>query len=244
MDVTEDYRRYAVYFAPPAGSGLARVAAAWLGIDPETGESVPVDSAIAEYALIGLPVPREQLVRSARVYGFHATLKAPFRLDEDTDFATLDEAVAALAAERAPVTAPALVLSSEIGFVALTPRRPSPALNALAGACVTQLDGLRAPLNATEIAKRRRGGLDTIEEQHLRNWGYPYVLDRFRFHMTLTIQLSRGEAARVVDKLEAVFGPYLDEALVVDEICIFGDPGDGKPFRLLRRHALTGSRED
>ncbi len=33
--------RYAIYYAPPEASDLARFAASWLGWDPASGESVP-----------------------------------------------------------------------------------------------------------------------------------------------------------------------------------------------------------
>ena len=231
------YQRYAVYYAPPDGSRLARLGAAWLGLDPVTGEAVSPSDLPVE-PLESLPQPREALVRAARVYGFHGTLKAPFRLADGIDPQTLDRAVAALAARQTPISAPRLSVQSSLGFVALMPSRPDKALNALAAACVTELDPLRAPLRPAELEKRRRGGLDMVEEANLRDWGYPYVLDRFRFHMTLTGQLPRGEAARVGALLHEIFDPALETPFAVDAICVFGDPGEGQPFRLLKRYPL------
>jgi hypothetical protein len=210
-------------------------------VDPATGAAVEPGPAFPPDLLRALPVPREQLVRNARVYGFHGTLKAPFRLADDIDFDTLDAAVAALARMLQPVPVPRLGMGGSLRFVALRPGGPSPALDALAAACVTQLDALRAPLTAAELARRRRADLDTGEEQYLRQWGYPYVLDRFRFHMTLTIALSRVEAEAVVDLLAPVFEPHLDDAARIEELCLFGDPGEGQPFRLLRRYPLGGA---
>lgn len=234
------FQRFAVYHAPPAGSPLARLAAAWLGHDPETGEAVEPGDALPPDLLAALPEPRETLVRAARVYGFHATLKAPFRLGEGIDHEILDGAVAALAARTAPVVAPRLMVKSDLGFVALTPWERSPALDALAAACVTELDLLRAPLTGAELAKRRRAGLDMVEDGHLRTWGYPYVLDRFRFHMTLTSQLARREAAVAARLLGGLFDPVLDDPFRIDALCLFGDPGEGRPFRILRRYPLGG----
>jgi hypothetical protein len=34
-----DWRRHAIYFAPAAGSALARFGAEWFGSDPESGEA-------------------------------------------------------------------------------------------------------------------------------------------------------------------------------------------------------------
>ena len=234
------FKRFAVYYAPPAGSPLARLGRAWLGVDPETGGAVDDSAALPADLLAALPVPRETLVRSARLYGFHATLKAPFRLAEKIDLDSLDAAIEALAQRTAPVEAPRLMVKADLGFVALQPSAPSPAIDALASACVTGLDLMRAPLTGAELAKRRRAGLDMVEDAHLRNWGYPYVLDRFRFHMTLSGQLARREAAQVAGLLSPLFDPILYGTFRVDEICLFGDPGDDAPFRIVKRYPLQG----
>jgi putative phosphonate metabolism protein len=233
-DLPGGCERFAVYWAPPAGDPLARLGAAWLGRDPETGaEPAPLE-------LGALPMPREALVREPRRYGLHATLKAPFRLAGGVDPALLGEAVAALAGRLAPVEAPALRVETEDGFVSLRPSGPAPALDALAAACVTELDLLRAPLSAPELARRRRIGLDPVEEAHLRRWGYPWVLDRFRFHVTLTGPLPAAEARRLAPLLGYAFAEALAAPLRVAEMAVFGDPGGGAPFRLLRRYPLGG----
>lgn len=232
-DDLSGYERYAVYVAPRDGTALADAGARWLGRDAAGAAVAPLDAA-------GLPAPRETLVRDARRYGFHATLKAPFRLAEDFRGADLDDAVAALARSRAPIVGPRLAVGALDGFVALTPVADWPEIDDLAAACVTGLDLMRAPLSGPEIARRRRAGLDTVEDANLRTWGYPYVLARFRFHMTLTIRLSRVEAAQAVAALSRAFGPALDAPPVVEDLCLFGDPGGGAPLRLLRRHPLGG----
>jgi putative phosphonate metabolism protein len=228
------YARYAVYWAPPAGSALAKLGAGWLGYDAETGEEAP------PLEVRGLPASRASLVRKARRYGFHATLKAPFRLGESASAEVLDIAVAALAARRRPVEAPGLRVDGELGFACLRPSGPSKDLDDLAAACVTELDLLRAPLTAAELSARRRDGLDMTEDQNLRAWGYPYVLSRFTFHVTLTIPLSRFELRDAEPALEDAFAPALTPRLRVDEIALYGDPGDNRPFRLLRRYPLGG----
>lgn len=229
-------RRVAIYFAPPQGSALAALGAAWLGTDPESGG---VASPMADPP--GLPHPRETLVARPARYGLHATLKAPFRLAEPIDADTLDRTLNAFAASLPPAEGPGLAVDAGLGFVALRPDGPAPAIDALAEACVTQLDGLRAPLTSAEIAQRLRGDLDITEERHLRRWGYPYVLDRFRFHITLTRMLPAGEAAAAASVLAPVFAPALAPRLRVDHIALFGDPGEGRRFRILKRYPLTGA---
>jgi putative phosphonate metabolism protein len=234
-DAIEGYKRYAIYYAPPEGSALGRLGAAWLGYDAATGLDVgfPHDAP-------NLPAPRETLVRETARYGFHATLKAPFTLVEGISAADLDEALRAVVATQPPIVAPMLRVAGDLGFACLRPSRPSPELDALAAACVTGLDLLRAPLTPAELAHRRRAGLDTTEDANLRNWGYPYVLSLFRFHMSLTGRLPRLEVNEAAAALGRLFAPVLEPQFGIDDICLFGDPGEGGRFRLLRRYRLAG----
>jgi putative phosphonate metabolism protein len=234
----DGYARYAVYFAPPEGDALSETGAAWLGWDAAAGEERAAPVGVSE----ALRAARPELTRRARRYGFHATLKAPFRLAGGVDGAALDAALRDFAAATPPAEGPGLAVrhGDGMGFVALRPSAPAPEIDALAGRCVTGLDGMRAALTDDELAEKRRGGLDPVAEANLRDWGYPYVLERFRFHMTLTGPVSDEAAARIVPELEALFAPALTRALRIGEIALFGDPGAGAPFRLLRRYALTG----
>ena len=112
-----DWRRHAIYFAPPAGSPLAEFGADWLGWDPATGARArwlrPAGAAAA-----GGPNWSRRRAR----YGFHATLKAPFRLGPGRDAAALDAAAAAVAAGFAGFEV-GLRLAALGRFVALVPER-------------------------------------------------------------------------------------------------------------------------
>src|SRR3546814_20748675 len=72
------------------------------------------------------------------------------------------------------------------GFLALVPSGPSDALEALAAGCVQRFERFRAPPSALELARRRSNGLTPRQERNLKDWGSPYVLADFRFHLTLT----------------------------------------------------------
>ena len=219
-----NWRRHAIYFAPPAGSALERFGADWLGWDTVNGRSVSV------------PPERATLVAASSRYGFHATLKPPFRLAEGCDAAALDAAASALAADCAAF---ALSLRPDWlgGFLALVPDAPAPAMDALAARCVTELDAFRAPPDAADLARRRAAGLDAVGEAHLRRWGYPYVLDRFRFHMTLTGPVRAADRAETAERLRPWL-PLLAAPLPVAEICRFAEDPDGR-FHLLARHSLS-----
>jgi hypothetical protein len=233
MTGIEGYARYAIFWAPPAGSGLARFGAAWLGWDAETGCDVAQPD-------LPLPRPLDQITRTPRRYSFHGTLKPPFRLATGTEAGTLDRALAGLAARIPPATAPGLAPSTRLGFLALMPAGPAPALDTLAAACTRGLDRFRAPPDAAELAPYRARSLTSRQEHNLTRWGYPYVLDDFRFHLTLGDRLLPGEDVPLIAAVMALAAPHLAPLLHLDDICLYGDPGSGSGFRLLRRYPLTG----
>jgi putative phosphonate metabolism protein len=225
------YARLAVYWAPEPDTALARLGAAWLGRDAETGATPErPDTAL----------DAERLTARPRRYGLHATLKPPLRLARGVAPEAFDAMLAELAGRLAPVEAPPLAVDTGLGFAALRPAAPCPALDRLAAACVTGLDGFRAPPAPAEIEARRAAGLSPGQEENLRHWGYPYVLGAFRFHLTLTGPLAEAEKAPVSAALADLFAPALGGPLRIRHLCLFGDPGGGLPFRLLRRHALSG----
>src|SRR5690606_7201831 len=102
-------KRYADYYAPPEGAFASR-ASAWLRWDAVAGQ--PLDPP-------DLSLPAAEITRDPRKYGFHGTLKPPFRLAEGQDADALQRALAGLAGRLAPVTLPGLRLASLGGFLAL-----------------------------------------------------------------------------------------------------------------------------
>ena len=226
------YDRYAIYYAPPPGA-LADFAARWLGWDAATARDV------AHPWVPGLPRDVAGLTETPRKYGFHGTLKPPFRLAVGQDAEALHRAAIELAARLAPVTLNGLALHRLGGFLALTPEGDASALATLAAAVVTGLDGFRAPPDAAEIARRRPERMSPRQRDLLDRWGYPYVLDEFRFHLTLTGDLPPDEAHQVEAALAPVIAPLLPRPFVVDQLCLFGQAADGR-FRILHRYTLSG----
>jgi putative phosphonate metabolism protein len=225
-----EWRRHAIYFAPAPGP-LARFGAEWLGRDAATDAVAGPPPGLLPF----LAAQREAITAGPRRYGFHATLKAPFRLAEDATVDDLDAAAAALARTRTDFALPLRV--AVIGrFVALVPHGDTAEIDALAAACVTRLDPLRAPHSAAELARRRAAGLDAEGMAYLLRWGYPYVLDRFRFHMTLTGSLGDGRE-EVRAALAETLAPMLAAPVAIDAICRFSEGADGG-FRLVRRFPL------
>jgi hypothetical protein len=216
--------RVAVYYAPAADDPLWARGCAWLGRDAATGLAVPQPD------IPGLPAATS----SPRRYGFHATLKPPMRLCAPLpDFLT---AVRALAARLAPVPLPPLGVTELGDFIALCETAPSPALHALADACVTALDIFRRPEDeATRAARAARA--TARQAQNIARWGYPYVLADWRFHMTLSNPLTPNLLAPAA---AAVFADALDTPRLVTDLAIFAEPEPGADFTLIAREKLGG----
>lgn len=223
------FQRYAIYVMPQGP--LGRFGASWLGWDANTGMAVPHPD------LSALPRPLSEITATPRPYGLHATIKPPFRLAEGSRVSALMDDIARLCADHAPVTLNPLVLARLGRFLALVPQGPSDDLQALAAAAVTRLDRHRAPPSAAELARRRAAPLTPAQEDLLLRWGYPYVLEAFRFHITLTGKLPRAEADATLQTLQPHLGPLLDQAFVIDSLCLMGEDDNGM-FHLIHRYPL------
>lgn len=206
------HRRYAVYYAPRAGEFADR-AGTWLS------------------GAHGLPVA------GAARYGFHGTLRAPFRPAPGLTGPAVGAAVAELAARLPPAATDGLRLADLDGFAALVPAGGSAAIDRLAAAVVAATDPLRAALTEAEIARRNPDRLTPAERALLDRWGYPYVMGSFRFHLTLTDRLADPQAA--IGLAAAHFHGALPQPFVIEDLCLFLEDDAGQ-FHLLHRYALTG----
>lgn len=227
-----NFKRYAIYYAPEPGP-LADFGARWLGWDAVTGtERTPRQ-------LPGLPCAAADISETPRKYGFHGTIKPPFHLADGTTAEGLHRATAALCRLLAPVTLEGLKLSRLGYFLALTATGNTTHLASLASHAVMELDRFRAPPGADEIARRRPGDLNETQRALLSRWGYPYVMEEFRFHLTLSGRLSDADATATEAALAPVVAPLLPNPFVVSSLCLFGEAMDGR-FHLLHRYPLSG----
>ncbi len=188
--------------------------------------------------LPGLPAEPERLTADPRRYGFHGTLRAPFRPAPGLSTGDIAAAVAALAARLPAIRCDGLALEDLNGFLALVPTGCEAALMELGAAVVEGTEALRAPLSMEEIARRRPETLSPRQRELLNRWGYPFVFEEFRPHLTLTGELPDAEAAAVEAALAPVLAPLLPRPFVADSLCLFGEAADGR-FRLLHRYPLA-----
>ena len=179
------YPRYAIYYAPAPGSVLDRFGASLLGYDAYGGDDLPFPDEVA----LARPDWRE-LTQDPRKYGFHATLKAPMALAPGGNEAELAAACASFAATARTIPVIEPVIDSISGFIAVVPARPPAELLQLAADVTREFDPFRAPLTPEDRARRNPAKLTPRQCEYLDLWGYPYVMEEFRFHMTLTGRLD------------------------------------------------------
>lgn len=221
-------QRYAIYFAPPPGP-FADAAAAWLGWDVERGTAVPHPA--------GLPLNLAEITADPRKYGFHGTIKAPFRLAPGVTAEDLAAALGAFAARRPGLVLAGLRMVDLDGFLAFVPEGDQAALNALAADVVVAMDPLRAPLTEAEVARRRPERLTARQRELLALHGYPYVLEEFRFHLTLSGPLDATAIPGVAKAAERHFAGLVPRPFAVGDLCLMGEAADGR-FHLLHRAPL------
>lgn len=228
--------RLAIYWAPSPDDPLARFGAHWLGRDAEAGATVAQPRLDM---LIERGIDLAEITAPPRVYGFHATLKAPFEpLGGSPE--PLEAAMAAFCDATPPVGGPPLIPAVLGGFVALVPDGPSDAVDRLADRVVEAFDSFRAPSPPEELSRRRKASLTERQDAHLVRWGYPYVFEDFFFHMTLSRRLKPEEADVVRAAAADRLGDLCRRPLRIDSLCLFEQPSRDAPFTLRRRFPLLG----
>ena len=214
-----DPHRVALYYAPAADDPLWARGCSWLGHDPETGVEIPQPD------VDGLA----DQVSEPRRYGFHATLKPPMHLSGTLDQFLHD--VRSFCRELTPFAMPRLDVTLLGRFIALCPTSAAAELHALADACVATLDVHRRPEDAAAQA-RRAVGRSASQRHNIARWGYPFVMEDWRFHMTLS---NPTADERLIDAARRHFSEGLALPRRVASIAVFAEHVAGEPFRLLER---------
>lgn len=224
--------RYAVYYAPSPGTLGWLAGSHWLGRCAAQLQPLP------QLDIHGVaPGDLERLTAAPRRYGWHATLKAPFALAPGIDWLTLHHAVQQVARSLTPFTLPPLQVQRIDDFLALVPmplHAANAELHAAAAACVTRLQPLAAQLGEAELKRRRSAGLTARQDELLQHWGYPFVMEEFRFHMSLTgplSQVAEATQALVLDAAEQFFADL--PTLQFNHLALFAEPTPGADFVLL-----------
>jgi hypothetical protein len=173
------------------------------------------------------------LTVSARRYGFHATIKAPFALAEGRDLAGVEMAVSAFAARHKPVSMGMVGAHLIEGFLALTPVSQPQQLTDFAATVVTEFEPFRQPLDAAERERRLKSPLTARQIELVDTYGYPYVLEQFQFHMTLTDRMPADRKAELQSRAAAWFADELSAPILLDRLVLFHEAAPGEPFTRL-----------
>ena len=226
--------RYAVYFVPSDDSGLYEFGARWLGRDSLGQKRPPFD-------MQNLTLKDwEKVILGPRKYGFHATLNPPFRLKKHFSELQLFDAVEQFSSSHLHIAIGKLRLIILGSFLALCPVARGAAKD-LAAACVQEFDLFRAPLTDNEIRRRNPETLTQNQRNMLDRWGYPYVMNEFRFHMTLSSQMSDNRIAMVSDVLQKLLINITQNEVTITDLCVFVQDTPRADYQLAARFPLRVS---
>lgn len=228
--------RYGIYYVPARDTPLAEFGSAFLGYDLERG---------TERERLNVPGLAEgqlaELTGRARRYGFHATLRAPFALPANRSRIDVLKLAADIADRCHSVEISGLEVAMLGHFVALIPQWACPELNALAAAFVEGLDPLRA-VEARDEVKWPPAKLSSRQNELLDAWGYPFVFDQYRFHMTLTDPIPAPLVEIVLGALKRAAAGIVGKPITIDAVVVVEEPEPTAPFRGIARLRLRGHR--
>lgn len=224
--------RFAIYYAPPALSPWWQAGCTWLQRDPG---GAPTQAAPI---VPGLSRPLADLTSEPRRYGWHATLVAPFTCRPGIDSRAVLARAADWASRQRAFMLPVRVALLE-RFVAVQAAESAAALAArtvlseLAADAVRTFAPLRAAPSEAELAKRRTLRLSARQEALMLEWGYPFVFDEFRFHLTLSNSIESADAQAMLawwTSRCATLGP-----LPIEGVAIYVQAQPGEDFYLWQR---------
>ena len=230
-----NFPRYAIYYAPERGSVLERFGAAVLGYDAHQGIDVPFPP------WTELPPDWRELTQDPRKYGFHATLKPPMTLAPGKREGDLIAACEAFAKAPRAIAMIKPVVETISGFVAIVAAAAPPDLERLAADCVRAFEPFRAPLKEEDRARRNPSQLTPRQSDYLDRWGYPYVFEEFRFHMTLTGRVDASRRAAVLEMLQDRFRDSGVNCLSIDRIVLFRQDDRDQRFHVIGEWLLQSA---
>jgi 2'-5' RNA ligase len=226
-------QRYAVYFSPSADSQLGQFGQRVLCRSATSDRKPNASSTFSDQARW------LRLTEKPAHYGFHATLKAPFELKRSITVDKLTRAVTDFATSQSPIELTSLSPRNLGDFMALTLENEIETLSKFALDCVISLEPFRQVLSDGDMQRRKLHGISSRQESLLLEYGYPYVADEFRFHLTLSDKLSKHDQ----DYKTWVISEY-DKLVVrppvLDQIAIYAQTDRQSPFIQVAEFALSG----
>ena len=219
-----NFSRYAIYYIPDLP--LFQIGSDWLGWNSITGQETT------------LSADHRRITDRPRKYGFHATVKPPFSLASNSTQGDLQDAFHAFCATVSPATGGTLKISRLGRFLAVTQDVQSNEVTELAASTVSHFDKFRAPLSDQDIAKRRHRRLTPKQDALMLRWGYPYVMQEFKFHMTLTGPLAANEIDAIEQRANTRFQEFIGQPLSIASLALLGEDSDSGHFHVVDKLSL------
>ena len=219
-----NFSRYAIYYIPDLP--LFQIGSDWLGWNSKSGQETL------------LSADDRRITDRPRKYGFHATVKPPFLLASHSTQGELQDAFHAFCATSSPATGGTLKIARIGRFLAMTQDVQSNEVTELAASTVSHFDKFRAPLSDKDIEKRRQRRLTPQQDELLLRWGYPYVMQEFKFHMTLTGWLAANEIDAIEQRANTRFQEFIGQPLSIASLALLGEDRDSGHFHVVDKLSL------
>jgi hypothetical protein len=123
------------------------------------------------------------------------------------------------------------------------PASPSADLAQLAAEVTREFDSFRAPLTPGGRIRRNPAKLTPRQRDYLDRWGYPYVMEEFRFHMTLTGRLDAARREPVMAMLKSRFSELGLRKLAIDRVALFRQDSADSRFLIIRETVFRELRQ-
>ena len=219
-----NFSRYAIYYIPDLP--LFQIGSDWLGWNSIIGQETTLS---ADY---------RRITDRPRKYGFHATVKPPFSLASHSTLGKLQDEFHAFCASVSPATGGTLKISRLGRFLAMAQDVQSNEVTELVASTVSHFDKFRAPLSDQDIAKRRQRRLTPQQDALMLRWGYPYVMQEFKFHMTLTGPLAPNEIDAIEHDANTRFREFLGQPLKIASLALLGEDSESGRFHVIEKQSL------
>ena len=235
-----NYKRVAIYFLPKKNSSLENFGKNLLGRDINKKKKISLTRRQKYFINRGFTYFDElkDYCEQPAKYGFHATLKAPFRLKRNVKTKNFYDVISHIAAQHSRFKIKGLKIVYSKKFTFITSRKPNKLLINLENDLVKHLDTFRAELNKTEIKKRIPDSLTFKQNKYLKEWGYPFVFDQFKFHMTLMNQNNNKLSNKQKLELEKLIYKTSNNVIEFNEISLLGENKNGY-FEEIKRFKLN-----
>lgn len=226
-----DYVEFAIDWVPRQGSALSAFGAGWTGWCADRG----VRSDLPEYRRMRRG--RVEMPGKTALRGLHAALKSPFRLARDQTVWSLDHELITLAQSLPAVRLPRFEVTVFDGQVVLSLSRPSRSILRL----TRYIDELVRPLQDGP-RYTAYSGEDTvagISIPGMQAWTDFAATSVERFIVPLGDRMELELAFDMADSIGPQLSEVLDEPQFMSEIALIGNPGRGRPWRMIERYPLA-----